>query len=48
MERVQNSIFFTVIFLKLDNSINIEHRLFKFCEVIFYIIMEGTCLIFLI
>ena len=34
--------FFTFLFLNLDKSINIVHRLFKLSEVIPDIIMEGT------
>ena len=34
--------FFAIIFLNVDNSVNIETRLFKFCVLILDIIMEGT------
>ena len=34
--------FFSIIFLNLDNSVNIETRLFKLCVLILDIIMEGT------
>ena len=33
---------FAIIFLNVDNSVNIETRLFKFCILIVDIIMEGT------
>ena len=32
---------FNIIFLNVDSSINIQHKLLKFCEVVLDIIMEG-------
>ena len=34
--------FFAIIFLNVDNSVNIETRLFKFCVLNIDTIMEGT------
>ena len=34
--------YFAIIFLNVDNSVNIETRHFKFCMLIPDIIMEGT------
>ena len=34
--------FFAIIFLNVDNSVNIKTRLFKLCVLILDIIMEGT------
>ena len=39
---MQNFTFFTSIFLNVDISINVEHKPFKFVEVILDIIMKGT------
>ena len=39
---MQNFTFFTNIFLNVDISINVEHKPFKFFEVILDIIMEGN------
>ena len=33
---------FTITFFNVDNSINIEHKIFKFCEVSFDSMMEGS------
>ena len=41
-EIVQNVNYFTISFLNVDNSINIQHKLFKFGESILDIIIEGT------
>ena len=42
MERVHILSFFTYTFLNVDISFNMYHQLFKLCEVILDIIMEGT------
>ena len=34
--------FFAIIFLNMDNSVNIEPRLFKLCVLILNIMMKGT------
>ena len=34
--------FYHHFFFNVDNSINIEHRIFKFCEVMVTSMMEGT------
>ena len=34
--------FFAIMFLNVDNSVNIERRLFEFCELILDVIMVGT------
>ena len=39
---VQKFPFFAIIFLKVDNSVTVDPRLFKFGVLILDIIMEGT------
>ena len=41
-EEYTNFDFFSIIFLIVDNSVNIETRPFKFCVLILDVIMEGT------
>ena len=41
-ENITKKSYFTTIFLNVNISTNVEHKLFKFCEVSLNITVEGT------